>query len=526
MWRKCGFILAVALSCGTLAGAPTTLPARLPVPDAAAQALSQKLIRDLFKAEYARHTPADRDALARTLLAQAGATGDNPAGRYELLLESSDLAAQAADAELAMQALSSLGSLYEVNGVALKTRALITALNAATAETAGKVADGALVVADEAAAADDFAAVEQLVSLADAAAKKTKRVAVVAALQPKLADFRALAQEYERAKRALEILKISPDDAEAHLTVGTFYGLHKGQWEIGLPHLARGSDPELKALAQRELSHPADGLQQVEIGDAWWSLGEKYSGFARPVVQRHAQNWYRQAHDAIAGLTLTRIEARLQGSATQPALGGSAVPAGAPGRLLAEPAHGASVGGRIDLAALVDPAKDAVAGAWRPVVPSGVSVGEERYASLQFPFAPPEEYDLSVAFTRTAGDGSLTVLLASHKKSFGLALDVKGEARFERVGNKIAKDNPTSVPVVIVNGRKYVVTVQVRNDRVRALLDGQPLTEWKTDYKDLARYALWKVSDDGLCGIGANGAAVTFHSIELVEVTGKGKATR
>jgi hypothetical protein len=58
------------------------------------------------------------------------------------------------------------------------------------------------------------------------------------------------------------------------------------------------------------------------------------------------------------------------------------------------------------------------------------------------------------------------------------------------------------------------------------LLDGQLLTEWKTDFKDMARYALWKVNDDSLCGIGANGASITFHTIELTEITGKGNATR
>jgi hypothetical protein len=516
-------LLALAGAVAPVASAAAGPAARLPVPDAAAQARSEKLIHDLFKNEYAKRTPADRAALAKTLLGQAGATSDDPAARYQLFIESADLAAQAGDGETAVRALAGLAALYDVNPIPLKTRALITAENVATAENAGKLADVALATADEAAAADDFAAVGQLASLAEAAAKRTKRVALVAGIQPHVADLRALALEYERTKAALDLLKSTPDDREAHLTVGTFYALHKGQWDVGLPHLARSSDPELSALAQRELSRPADGSQQVEIGDAWWSLADKYPGPSRPILQHHAQDWYRQARTSIAGLTLTRIDARLQNPATQP---GIALTPG-PGKVLADPIRAHAPGGAaIDLSALLDPAKDAVAGAWHPVVPSGVSVGEERYASLQFPYSPPEEYDLAVSFTRTAGDGSLALLLASHKKSFGFALDVKGEARFERVANKIAKDNPTTVPVVIANGRKYLLTVQVRNDRIRALLDGQLLTEWKTDFKDLARYALWKVSDDGLCGIGANGAAITFHSIELTEVTGKGKPTR
>ncbi|HVX86878.1 MAG TPA: hypothetical protein VH253_18995 [Phycisphaerae bacterium] len=499
-----------------------TAPAKLPMPSAAAQDQAQKLIHDLFKKEYARTAAADRVTLAKALLAQAPGTKDDPAARYMLFIEAANLAANAGDAGTAIEALTAVSGLYEVNGIALKTHALIAALQAATPEEADKTAGAALAVAEEAAATDDFGTVGQLVSLAEAAGNKTKRVAVVAALQPRIAEMRALAAEYGRVKEALERLKSSPEDAEAHLAVGTFYGLHKGQWAVGLPHLARGSDKELASLARKELGHPADGAEQVKIGDAWWSIAENQTGRARRIVEAHAREWYRTAKASLEGLTLTRIESRLgEEPGAAPATVGGAKP-------LAEPGSAARpvslTGGRVDLLGLVDPGKDAVSGTWRSG--GGLTVASDRYALLQLPFAPPEEYDLAVTFTRTAGDGSLAVLLASHRKSFGFALDVKGEARFERVGNKIAKDNPTSVPVVINNGQAYVLTIQVRNDHVAALLDGKPLTQWKTDYKDMARYALWKMNDDSLCGLGANGAGATFSAVVLTEVSGKGKAVR
>jgi hypothetical protein len=70
------------------------------------------------------------------------------------------------------------------------------------------------------------------------------------------------------------------------------------------------------------------------------------------------------------------------------------------------------------------------------------------------------------------------------------------------------------------------LTVQVRKDRVRALLDDKLLCEHKSDLRDLSRYNVWKSLDTNLCGIGAHNAAVTFHAVDLVEVTGKGRATR
>ncbi len=102
------------------------------------------------------------------------------------------------------------------------------------------------------------------------------------------------------------------------------------------------------------------------------------------------------------------------------------------------------------------------------------------------------------------------MLLTSHNKLFGLALDVKGEARFERVGGKIDKDNPTTAPVAISNNHKYLLTIGIHKDGVRASLDNKLITEWKTDYKDLSRYAVWKLPDDKLCALGANNGRWRF----------------
>ena len=175
--------------------------------------------------------------------------------------------------------------------------------------------------------------------------------------------------------------------------------------------------------------------------------------------------------------------------------------------------------------ALIDPAKDAAQGQWTRGS-EGVSCANSAYACLRLPYAPPEEYDLTASFTRTEGNGSITPLLAAQKRSFGFVLDIKGEGRFEQVGGKVVKDILTVVPVAVSNGRRYTLTVEVRRDHVRAILDGKTICEWKTDLKDLTRYSVWKLGDTTVCGIGANGAKVTFHAVEMVEVTGKGKATR
>src|SRR5262249_5660973 len=66
---------------------------RLTVPGNDEQAEAEKLIKKRFETEYKK--PAERGALAAKLLDMARATNDDPTGRYVLLREARDLAAQA-----------------------------------------------------------------------------------------------------------------------------------------------------------------------------------------------------------------------------------------------------------------------------------------------------------------------------------------------------------------------------------------------------------------------------------------------
>jgi hypothetical protein len=488
------------------------------VPDAAAQGRAREMIRGIFKDDFAKTAAADRDALARKLVAEAAGTKDDAAARYVLLSDAADLAAGAGDSETAIAAVAELGKWYAVDVIALKKAALVRASAAVvTPENAEALTRLCLQTADAAALADAFDAVTQLANMAEGAANKTHNVAFVAGIQVHLADLRGLAAEFPAVMRAREALAKNPKDAAAHLEIGKFYALHKGQWDIGLPHLAAGSDAELRGLAEREIAAPADGVEQTALGDAWWDFAEKSTGLTRAQAGAHALGWYGRARESIKGLTLTRIEDRLK----------TGLPAAAAGSAGAKAvgAGGAAMGNAVNLMALIDPAKDAAAGKWH-VDAGTLKVESGKYSALEIPYVLPEEYDLRICFTRTGGEGSIEMLLAARKKTFGFAVDVKGEARFERVNNKIAKDNPTTTPIAISNDHKYTVTVQVRKGAVRALLDDKLITEWKTDYKDMSRYPLWKLSDDKLCGVGANNAAVTFHSVELIEVSGAGKALR
>jgi hypothetical protein len=70
---------------------PKPEPKREPAPTAAAKKEAEAVVRDLFKDDYAKKTPAERGILARKLLKLAKETKDDPVGRFVLLTEAMEL---------------------------------------------------------------------------------------------------------------------------------------------------------------------------------------------------------------------------------------------------------------------------------------------------------------------------------------------------------------------------------------------------------------------------------------------------
>jgi hypothetical protein len=110
------------------------------------------------------------------------------------------------------------------------------------------------------------------------------------------------------------ILKLldNPDDADANAVVGKYFCFERGQWPIGLPLLAHGSDADYKAAAEMELLRPASAPQQVELADKWYDLGKKARPGARESLLARAFSWYKQAESTMTGITKQRIAQRIE----------------------------------------------------------------------------------------------------------------------------------------------------------------------------------------------------------------------
>jgi hypothetical protein len=292
--------------------APSSDLQRTPPPPEGAQRQSEALIRSLFKEEYARRTPRDLSALAERLIRDGAATQDDPTARFVLFREARDLAARAGDARVAMNAVEAMAKFYAIDAAGEKL-AVLEKLDGSARTPAGAraLADICLRAMDEAAANERYDTAARLGRKGETAARAAKDHALVARIQKRLLDVQEAQKEASALAAHRRAIEADPADPAANAGLGRHFCFVRWEWEKGLPLLAKGADPALKALASAELENPADAAGRVALGDAWWDAGEILAGPARRPYLERAVAWYGAAAQHATGLVLTKIKIRI-----------------------------------------------------------------------------------------------------------------------------------------------------------------------------------------------------------------------
>jgi hypothetical protein len=285
----------------------------LPVPDAAAQAKAEKLIKDLFRHDYLTAKRASRLALAQKLWDQAAETKDDPVARFVLLREAQDVAAKAGDVVGAFKAVAELAKFYAVHPAEIKAGVLELAKRSIHVPlSAADAVRLALAVALEAADEDDFPTAARLLKVAEAAAPVTKNVALVTAVRARAKEIEELRADFERMQPDLAALQKKPDDPALSFRVGKYLCAHKGKWPRGLALLAKGDNGLWKDLAEKDLAEPQETDGQIEVGESWLELSKAEKGMVRKHLQWRARHWFEKALPKVTGPTQEKLEAYLK----------------------------------------------------------------------------------------------------------------------------------------------------------------------------------------------------------------------
>ena len=285
-------------------------PARREIPGRVEQARSRALLKQAFADQLKDRTLAGRKKLAQALLDEVPKTADNPSDEYVLLGGAIEASKESGHLKMCFQAADILASQYDVNGLNVKTDAVLKMnLHGDSTATAADNVQAALDLIDPLLAAEDFVTAGKILKSARTAA--TGDQALSAAVQKRMAVVEGLRLAHDRVAQSLEKLKASPNDAAANLAVGSYLCFNKAEWEKGLPLLAKGSDPNLKQAATLELAHPADTADQVRLADEWWDVATKQSEALRAETMHHAAGIYTIALKAATGLKKTMLERRI-----------------------------------------------------------------------------------------------------------------------------------------------------------------------------------------------------------------------
>jgi hypothetical protein len=284
------------------------------VPNAEAQQTATKAAGELFAERFKQaKTTAEKTALATDMMDAAGRVQAGSADQYVLLKIARDVAASTGDTATALQAAERLLEQFDEPAAELIAETLLTAAREATTSAQHKaVAEAAQRLARKLADTDQYETAFRLCEAARSSAQIAKLHLLSRELTIQIEELKRQQLLSEEYRNALSALDVNPTDSEANLIAGRHLCFVKGNWERGVPMLARGSDVALKAAAIRDLRGASSVEEQVAIGDAWWDLAETREGEERDTLRLRAGFWYRQAEPKLAeGLVALKVKQRL-----------------------------------------------------------------------------------------------------------------------------------------------------------------------------------------------------------------------
>lgn len=312
------FFAQVTTVCAFMAVAAMGQETQAPIPDSAVQSKVRAEIVEINKDLYASRTASDREKLAKKLMEQAEAMTEDVCGRYVMLDEAMKIGLEIASLPTVFASIDALGKDYALDAGALRRAALEKMGTLTLTEEASRaIAARWLQELDGALDLVDLGSADVAARAGAALAKRVKDEGLCDEFAARRKEIAELGARQERAMKAEVVLTRDPDDPIANAEVGRFRCFLRGEWGPGLLQLARGNDPELRAVAEKELgllARDAATVSQlcVEIADDWWNLADSAAPREAHCLQQHAAAWYSKALPALGGVSKMRVEKRLE----------------------------------------------------------------------------------------------------------------------------------------------------------------------------------------------------------------------
>jgi serine/threonine protein kinase len=178
----------------------------------------------------------------------------------------------------------------------------------------------------------------------------------------------------------------------------------------------------------------------------------------------------------------------------------------------------------VDLIPFIDLSRDVLRGNWKK--DNGNIVADfGSNGVLRIPYEPPAEYDFRIVFIRERGKCAVAQFLQREGRGFFWEMGGSNNvnAGFAYVGGKGSQENPTNSSFVPRDGVRYTSVIQVRRDRVTALLDDRKISEWLPSMGEITTDPNWCVDLPNLIGLGNCDSFTRFEAVQIREISGKGR---
>lgn len=298
---------------------------RKPIPSASQLAKTAEAIEALFgdKATAAK-TPKSASRLAEDVLVTRE-SAETDAEYYGLCMYAITLAGKGDDPTLVIAIAKDTAERFRVDAASLALPRLSVVTGAGEPESRRAAAKTLNTWALEKVKTDDYETAEKL-------------IAALAVLGKRARDRRMLAQstalrktlvEARRAHQKLVTLRSLANDpsatAKTHQELGVLLCFQRGEWEAGLPHLARGEDADLSAAARGDLAATTPG-QRREVAADWARVAATQPYPANNTIRARAVAIYESLAAHATGLQRAQLQKEIDSLTDQSATADLALP--------------------------------------------------------------------------------------------------------------------------------------------------------------------------------------------------------
>ena len=247
------------------------------------------------------------------MLEQASQNGDDVAVKYALLSEARKLGVDVGSVELIESAVGATAMAFEVDLAKLVAESYEDTVAKTRLPAVNKAIVQALLPRlGTAMKAEEFNLAARLGKLALDTVRKSRDAELTKQVVELNRELATVKGDWDKLQTALTTLTDKPEDPAANLAVGRYLCFTKGDWDAGLPLLAKSGDGMLRALAKQSVPAPADAPAQMALGDAWFAAAEAATKKAKPDFEAGAARYYRLALPNLTGLVKVKVEQRLK----------------------------------------------------------------------------------------------------------------------------------------------------------------------------------------------------------------------